>query len=279
MAGLQKEVWIADIKEKFYPDGSFLNEATDMSAFVDNDKINLAEAGVDPAVLINNTTYPIAINERTDTPHEILLDVWDTENTRLRNAEMVELAYDKRASVVRGHQQSLFSKFAARALHSYAPSVHGANTPVLNRSAEATFKFEDIIDLQTAYNELDVQGERILVLAPKHMASLAKQDLTLYKALMAKPGELLFSFKLYTSTTAPYYIKATGAKKAFGAAATSNDAQASVAWVKSEVMKAMGTVNMFYTLNDPGTRSDIIGFQMRGTALPMRNKFTGAIIQ
>ncbi|MFO0485244.1 MAG: hypothetical protein ACK51A_06235, partial [Sphingobacteriia bacterium] len=66
MAGLNKEVWLSLIKEQFYPDFTFLNEALDLSAFVQNDVINLAEAGVSPNVLKNNTTYPVPASTRAD---------------------------------------------------------------------------------------------------------------------------------------------------------------------------------------------------------------------
>ena len=55
MANLQKEIWVNQIKENFYPDSSFLNYAKDFSGLVENHAINMAEAGVDPKVLINNT--------------------------------------------------------------------------------------------------------------------------------------------------------------------------------------------------------------------------------
>ena len=42
MAGLQKEVWIGDIKEQPIPDSSFVMESTDMSEHVENNKLNLA---------------------------------------------------------------------------------------------------------------------------------------------------------------------------------------------------------------------------------------------
>lgn len=71
MAGLNKEIWIGQLKEKFYPDTSFLKHVRDMSELVEYDKINLAEAGLDPEVLINNTAYPIEVVERSDTPLSI----------------------------------------------------------------------------------------------------------------------------------------------------------------------------------------------------------------
>ena len=51
-----KEVWISQIMEGFYPDDSFLKRVVDYSQFVDNNRIHIASVGTDPNVLINNTT-------------------------------------------------------------------------------------------------------------------------------------------------------------------------------------------------------------------------------
>lgn len=75
---LNKEVWIDQIKEGFYPDDSFLNKVSDHSEFVDNHKLHIASAGIDPQVLINNTTYPITVVGRGDEDNIIILDKFET---------------------------------------------------------------------------------------------------------------------------------------------------------------------------------------------------------
>ena len=54
--GLNKQVWTTQLMGNFYPESSFLRYVKDFSTLVDNDIINMAEAGVDPDVLVNNTT-------------------------------------------------------------------------------------------------------------------------------------------------------------------------------------------------------------------------------
>ena len=68
--GLNREIWIPEIIEKFYPSDSFLTHSKSLDAWVDNNKLNLQEAGVDPEVYIDNELYPIPIVTRTDIPHE-----------------------------------------------------------------------------------------------------------------------------------------------------------------------------------------------------------------
>ena len=47
---LNKEVWLNQIQEGFYPDDSFLNKLSNYDAFVENNKIHIAAAGIDPKV-------------------------------------------------------------------------------------------------------------------------------------------------------------------------------------------------------------------------------------
>ena len=100
MANLNQEVWISQVMENFYLDTSFLTKVKDFSGWVDNDAINLAEAGMDPEVLINNTTYPIAIVQRVDKPVKIGLDTFETKNTLVRRPQVIEYAYDQLESVL-----------------------------------------------------------------------------------------------------------------------------------------------------------------------------------
>lgn len=283
MSGLQKEIWTDVLMEKFYPDGSFLSEGRDMSSLVEYNKINLAEAGADPAVLVDNTSYPISVSTRTDLAKELALKTLDTESTVVRNLEAMELAYDKMASVIQGHKNALVKKALELAAWNWSPSENSSNTPVLAASGDINsltgqrrLKFEDILKLETAFDDLDIPEEgRILVLNPKHSSDLILQDLGLYKAAMIN-GKI-FTFTIRKTSVTPKYNATSGAKCAWGAVAADTDTIASFAFFKDEVMKAMGTTEMFYTLKDPANKGDIVNFQMRFVALPMRSKYIAAI--
>lgn len=294
MAGLLKEIWISQLMEKYDQVPSFLNVAgiQDMSALVENNTINLAEAGVDPDVLVNNTTYPIAINERTDTALALPLDFFDTVNTVVRNSEAVQLAYNKMESVIRRHRQSLVNKTAGKASHAITPTQDGAFTPVIGTTGAdngSSFKLiteADVFKLAGAFDLNDApDGERYLVLHSKHFNELVENSQTLKEQRYRLPSgnvgrELmeLAGFKILRYSSEAIFNKSTGVKKAYGAAAApTTDTISSFAFVASEVMKAMGSVEMFSTLADPGARGDIVGFQQRFLSMPLRNKYLGAI--
>lgn len=289
-AGVNKEIWISDIMEGFYPASDFLSRAVDMSAWVEFNTINLAEAGVDPNVLINNTTYPVATTPRTDNPLVLPLATYDSENTVVRNVEEMESAYDKRASVTRQHQNAIRKKTVQHALHNYAPNATAAYTPVNITSGAAdaaaggtkAMTLKDVTLIAEAFSKLDAPSEgRMAVLHPTHLRQLLNEDATLNKIFMdQKEGQPLryAGFDMYVNSQTARYNTTTSAKVAFGAAPAGTDSVASTLFfVGSEVMRADGTWDMFVREKDPEQRGDIIGFQKRGLYLPIRSKLQAAV--
>jgi hypothetical protein len=283
-AGLNKEIWLPEILEGFYADDMFVTEARDLSAFVSNNTINLAEAGANPDVLLNNTTYPIPYSDREDVPIALPLETLDTENTLVQSIEIAELAYDKRNSVMYGHRQALKMFVMERAAFNWAPSTNSALTPLLQTTGtndgngRRAMKFADLSRLKRAFNDAEVPEEgRILVLSSKHMEDLENEDRVLYNSLLNT--KMIYGFKVYSlaSNRLPRYNHTTGAKVAFAAAGAATDSRASIAFHKDEVMRSQGTVDMFIREKDPELRGDMIGFQMRNLTLPMRNKAIAAI--
>ena len=299
-AGVNKEIWLSSLMENFYRMGSFLQNVVDWSAWVEYNTLNFADAGGDPNVLINNSSYPIATNQRTDTALTIALDTYDTENTRVRNTEEIEAAYDKLDSVIRQHRNALRQKCHDKAIHAYGPASDSADTPViLTTGASAAghlsamsitgtfnkFAIKDIANLKAKFdlNDWPVEG-RCLVLHPLHQMDIINENQDLFKAFAKlQTGEIfeLYGFKILPYTKTPIYTEATGAKAAFGAAAApAADTISSVAFLESEVMKAEGDMEMFYKPKGINTeqRADEIGFQKRFIALPLRGVGISAII-
>ena len=281
MSGLQKEIWTDILMEKFYPDSSFLTEARDMSALVEYNKINLAEVGASPDVLIDNTSYPIAVTSRTDIPKELALRTLDTTSTVVRNVEAMELAYDKMSSVVYGHKMELQRIAAKLAAWNYSPAADSQYTPVLAatgaiNSGKRRLTFTDVMNLMVSFNGLDIPMDgRILVLNPQHESDLILQDLAMYKTAIV--NGMLFGFKLYRTSVTPIFNGSLGTKVAYGAVAAATDTIASIAFHKDEVMKATGSIVMFAKYADPDNKGDVINFQMRFCALSLRTKAIAAL--
>ena len=280
-AGIAKEIWTDILMEGFYPKDDFLSWSRDMSELVEYNTINLAEAGVDPNLLIDNAVYPIAAATRTDVPKQLVLRTLDTDSTIVRNLEKMEVAYGKMESVVRGHRNVLRKGAIQLALHFWAPQSNSTYTPVLGATGallngRRQLQFEDILDLLAKFDNMDVDMASLaMTLHPYHKADLMKADMKLYKDMMTT-GQV-FGLKLFSNSQTPRFNAATGAKVAFQAAPAGTDTISSTIWSKDEVMKADGSVDVFAKYNDPDQKGDVINFQKRFVALPLRSKVLGAI--
>lgn len=279
---IEKELWLSMIMEGMVPDTSFLSRCVNMDALVEYNKLNLAEAGLDPEVLIDNDTYPVPTAPREDVPLELLLHTFDTKNTVVRNIEEMESAYEKMNSVVRSHRNALTKKLASFAAHNWTPVQNGTFTPVLatdgavNKSGLKSASFEDFLQAEAKFRELDVEmSSLVAVLNPVHLADLMAEDKKLYKDVL-QSGKL-FSFSLFSYTGLPYFDTATGQKKAYGSAPGTNDTRSSLLYCDTEVMRAMGDSEVFVKYKDPAERGDVVGFQQRFTAYSIRKKYIGAI--
>lgn len=280
---LNKQVWLAQLAENFYPDSSFLSKVTDLSAYVENNRIHMANAGIDPAVRINNKTYPVATSERVDSDLEFALDVFETENTLIRHIESVELSYNKLESVLKQHRATLQTAVAKKAVHAYAPNQNSEFTPVLRTTGEVVngrkrLRFDDILTLKEAFDTALIPLERrYIVLHPSHVTDLLREDLELFKNLTeiheGEPTKFA-GFGFYSFPYMPTYDG--GEKVAFDGKNTANFA--SVAFQSDEVMKSDGEVYMFLNMDDPKERGSIVGFEKRFVALPIRSKGVGAIV-
>lgn len=263
--GLEKGVWIADIKENPIPDHSFINASTDMSAFVDNNTLHLAEAGIDPKVHENffqgNAEGLLPITSIEDTPSEVVLKIYSTEATRHRNLEEVELQYDKRGSIVKRHRDALIKNIGKVAAFQWTTDRNDTFNKHMNLASDGSI-IDAIIDLKTFYDKLDITGTRNLCLAPDHMARIKKEDKQLYKDLTAKKGQNYQSFNIYEFSQTPLFA-ADGTKKPFGIIEEATDRRSSFAWVTDEVFRCFGDVKMFEEMAKAQLQADLISFAQR----------------
>lgn len=285
---LNKQIWIAQILENFYPSDNFLTPVSDYSGFVENDIIHFASAGLDPKVLINNTTYPIKTVQRTDDDCSVELDLFETENTLVRRPEAIELAYNKLESVLSQHRSTLRKAVSSKAIHAFAPSQDAANTPVIQTTGTAAngrkrMTFEDLLTLKERFDSAEIPlEERYIVLHPKHVTDLLLEDIKLFKDLTnIQDGEpfRFAGFGCYQFSQMPHYsLSSEKLTKIAYDAEEQGEQFASVAFYAKEVMKADGEIHMYSRVDDPEERATIVGFDKRFIAMPIRGKGVGAIV-
>lgn len=264
--GLLTEIWVPGIKENPIPDHSFVGASTDLSEYVSNNKLHLAEAGVEPGVHENyfdgnENALPLATI--TDIPNEVVLKTYSTEQTRHRNLQEIELQYNKQASVINRHKNSLAKNLGKRAAHAWAPAANNAFNKILQLGANDSV-IDALIDIQLFYAQLDKTEGLNFCLDPIHMAAIRKENVKLYKEILAEKGQTPYGFKIFSYTQNPIYT-AAGAKKAFGAVldAEAGDKRCSFAWCTDEVFRCFGDTEMYANQRDSGVQADTLSFAQR----------------
>ena len=291
MEGVFTEVWTGELVKRLNAglQATFLNGIPDYSANVNNEVIHLVDVGGDPDVLVNNTTYPIPVQDLTDGDIAIGLDKFQTKATRVTDDELYAISYDKFGSVVDRHREAIVTVKYKKFAHALAPYGHTAKTPVIQTSGEADTASgrkkitpKDIVALKRAFDNMEVPEDgRVLVLCPDHVNDLLEQDQSFKEQYYNyTSGKLMnmYGFEVYTFVNAPYFNK-NGVKLAYNATPTATDHKGSFAFYRPRMFRAQGTTKMYYSeaVTNPTTQENLVNFRNYDIVLPKKMEAIGAI--
>lgn len=284
-AGVLTEVWMGELVKSLRGmlDGSWLDGITDNSSIVNNDVIHLVDVGVDPDVLINNTTYPIPLQALDDKDIAVQLDKFQTKVTPVTDDELYALSYDKMGRVKESHANAINDAKFQKAAHALCATKHTAKTPVLKTTGEKEAEtgrlmmtVTDVAAMKRALDKLGVPATgRRLVLCPDHVNDLllASQTFTKQYNIDRATGKvgMLYGFEIYEYAGTPLYTTA-GQKKAVGATAEAGEFQCSFAFYTPRVFKATGSTKMYYSeaATDPEYQRNKINFTHRFICMPKK---------
>jgi hypothetical protein len=290
LKGVLVELWTGELIKKFRFVGKWLSMIPSEDKYVNNNAIHLVDVGADPAVLIDNASYPIGVSARADGDIVVSLRKFDTVNTKVTRDELYGLPYDKGASVIEQHKDVLEETTSQYGLFSLAPAVNSTNTPIIvttganNGASRMRMTIADITNAKTRLDNLKVPLEgRLLVLCNDHVNDLLQSDQSFRDRFYnTQTGQILnfMGFNIFQDVYNPIY-DASGNKRAWGAAAApSTDRNSSVFFYSKRAFKAMGSLDMFYrdASIDPENRQTVIGFQLYHVVLPKKNIGFGAIV-
>ena len=293
-AGVLAEVWTGEMIKKLRSGdvATFLDGLPDYSAYAENDVIHLVDVGADPDVLINNTTYPISVQQLEDNDAVFALDKFQTKPTSVTDDELYALSYDKMASVKERHAKAILEAKYMKAIHAIAPAKDGEKTPVIPTSgaAESGRKMmtrNDIISMKKKFDRMGIPlAGRRLVLCSDHVNDLLTADQKFadqyYNYTTGKISNL-YGFEVYEFVNNPYFKgtgETAGQKLAIGAVPAATDYQASVVFYAPRMFKASGTTKMYYSeaSTDPENQRNLINFRHYYIVLPKKMEAIGAII-
>lgn len=246
----------------------------------------------EPDVLINNSAYPIALQNYTDSQKLVTLDKYQTLVTTLSDDEIMGASYDKIDSTTRGHVQAILKSKYQKAIFSLAPQADAADTPVLEATGEQVategnrrrLTYNDLVQLKKRFDKLQADPlARRIVLSDDHYNDLllsgadeVRKQLHNYQDGQVAPR--LAGFEVFQYTGNPYFDN-LGAKKAFGEVPVATDRRASVAYLTNEVVKKTGRTKQYFTpaSENPRTQANELNYRHYFIATPLRTKFYGAI--
>ena len=291
-AGVYVEVWTRQVVEHYTHamEGTFLDGVPDFSQYAQNDVIHLSDVSGDPSVLIDNTTYPLDIEELEDGDVSIKLSKFETKAASITDDELEAIAYDKMALVKTRHGDKLSEGMLDKAIHAFAPTEHTTETPVLlttgdpDEDGRRKLTRVDVISLRRKLDKLGIPKKgRRLVLCSDHIADLLECDQKFqgqYHDYSTGVIAKMYGFEIYEAVNCPLFDWTTKKKKSFGAVATANDFEASVFFYVPRMFKCKGSNKMYHSeaKNDPIYKRNLVSFTARFVALPQKKeKAVGAI--
>lgn len=300
-----KEFYTSVLVETFLRMALWMTELDDMSSSVQPRSANGAPTlhihveGEDPAVLVDNTTYPINTITLDETGVSLSLKRYDTENTLVQGEKEDWTVYEVAERNVRAHRRALQRRVYQDGHHAIAPESNSGNFIVMKSTGTETRTLpgltgnfskhipQDIVELAAKADEEHWPiGERVLVLDPLAWADLLDSESKGNKVVLANHNsgnfdDDYYGFRVYKSASRVFYNHDTETKNANGSLPTpAVDTIASFAFVAKEAVYADGGTKPFVDDEDsnPELRATVMGFRRYNMVLPKSRKYRAALL-
>lgn len=277
---VQKEIWQRTIIEGLFADNSFLSKAVNDDIYVnEGKKVHIPNAGAPSGVVVDRSQLPATVQKRTDVDVDYTLHELTTNPILIPYADMVELSYNKRNSVIDQDRKELIFKAAEAMLANWLPAAAnrvnttGQGVPAWTPSATGLRKKitpADVAALQLRMNADNVpQTDRYLLLDANMYQQLLDgmtqtQAIGFFQAADVKRGVMgmLYGFEVMVRSTV-YRFAADGTLKAIDADGAATDLAGGLAWQRDSLSRALGEVIMFDQVNNPEYYGDVYSFLVR----------------
>ncbi|MCK0206214.1 phage major capsid protein [Ornithobacterium rhinotracheale] len=257
----------------------------DVTQMGEKNLIHVPTSQFNPEVLINNNSYPLAVQEYDDDEVVISLDKYQTKPTKVTDDQVIGASYDRIDAVTKSHTNSINARKFKKALHALAPQKdEKAKANIVLDLAGEKCTYEDLVALKDKCDEAGWPEEgRRLVLCNKHWNALLLDrknfgdQLVNYKKGEVAPVIAGFEIKKYVAS--PHY-GSNKEKKAFGEVAGGRDKPASVAFVLENTTKKVGITKQYFSEagKDPENQANLLGYRHYFIATPVEDKWRAALI-
>jgi hypothetical protein len=291
------EIWVKRVKLNLNQNAAatFLEGIPEMDVNItelgagsasESNVIHIPISNFKPEVLINNTTYPIALQAYSDEESIVKLDKYQTKVTTLTDDQVIGAAYDRIDAATKPHTIEINAKKYAKALHALAPDTNTATTKVLATSGaddgtgRKRMAYADLVAVKKA---MKGATDPRIVLSDDHYNDLLLDRANFGDKLVNyNSGEVapkIAGLKIYTYSVSPLYDN-TGAKKPFDSVRLGTDKEASVFFDGDNVAKKTGMTKQYFAKagDDPENQVNKINYRHYFIAVPVEKKLLGAII-
>lgn len=245
-------------------------------------------------VLINNSSYPIAVQSYDDEAATVNLDKYQTKATSVTDDQIVGSSYDKIDNVTRSHTEAISKEKYGKAIHALAPNVESNDTPIAlttgGTGSRKKLTYQDLVAFKRQLDAVKVPriGRR-LVLTDEHLNDLL-EDRDRFANLLSDMNKgtiapMIAGFKTYSYQKMPLLFKDTNSsnkwtKRPYGTVAVNGDQEASVCFVETNVAKKTGLTKQYFSpaSTDPTSQRNLLNYRHYFIAVPVRSKFMGAIV-
>jgi len=271
---LIKEIWVSDVQEALNRNADFLPYSVDHSAYIAFGTVHVPQSGSNPTVVKNPATFPLSINERTDTDRTYSLNQFALEPVLITNLDELQISYDKRQSVL-GQQISTLTQrigdevaisWSATGASNIVATTGSAVATSLAPGATGTRKAVTLADIAALANKLDKdnvprQNRKLLMSTDMFWELFQISDVirASYNGFQNQPNVLqngivamLYGFEIMMRPVVSVYANSTTVPKAFGAATATTDNLACIAFHSTTVARALGSMTPLYDSGSNG---------------------------
>jgi hypothetical protein len=271
---LIKEIWVSDVQEALNRNADFLPYSVDHSAYIAFGTVHVPQSGSNPTVVKNPATFPLSINERTDTDRTYSLNQFALEPILITNLDELQISYDKRQSVL-GQQISTLTQrigdevaisWSATGAANIVGTTGSAVATSLAPGATGTRKAVTLADIASLASKLDKdnvprQNRKLLMSTDMFWELFAISDVirASYNGFQNQPNVLangivamLYGFEIMMRPVVSVYANSTTSPKAFGAATATTDNLACIAFHSTTVARALGSMTPLYDSGSNG---------------------------
>lgn len=224
--------------------------------------IHIPNSDFSPTVLINNTTYPLAVESYTNDETVVSLDKLQSLATSITDDQAMGASYAVIDDATGSHTEAITAKKYTKAAHAIAPSANTTATPIIVTTGIGTettgqrlkMTYDDLVALKAACDNAVPKISKIgrrLVLCDDHWNDLLLDRKNFADQMVnyveGTPRPKIAGFEIYQYDQNPYYNSSAKTKLAYGATPSAGQYEGSFVFVVRNIAKKTGKTKVYFS--------------------------------